>query len=372
MSLEPVILVENDPFPRIVQVILDPNVDPARVEAFARFFSHDLPDFAGWLARLRSRLTGLHPARVILADDEEAFRAAAPEADLMLVESFVVDNDVIGRAPRLKAIQKFGTLTGNIDSVACGARGIKVLTHRRRANMACAEHTWGLLLALTHKICETAGLMSVRRLKEAGYDPSWFDRKHTSNSNWARVTGMQSVHGRRLGIIGMGEIGREVAARAAGFSVEVVYTQRRQLPAEVEKQYGVRYLPFDELLATSDFVSVHTPGNAQTTGLIGEREMARMKRGALLFNISRAEIVQRAPLLAALASGHLGGYATDTPFDEPGADHDPLLSMPNVILTPHVAAQPRFNALGDFEDMIVGMDRTWNSVRQARSTGRSA
>ena len=360
----PVILIENDPFPRIVQVITDPAADPARVEAFARFMHHDVPDFAGWLAKVRAQLGGLYPARVILADDEDAFRAAAPEADLMLVEGFRVDNDVIQSAPRLKVVQKFGTITGNIDRVACAARAIKVLTHRRRANIACAEHTWGLLIALTHKIVATAGVLSVRRLREAGYEPTQFDRKHTSNSNWARVTGMQSIHGKRLGIIGMGEIGREVAMRAAGFGVDLVYTQRRRMPAELEKQYGAHYLPFDELLATSDFVSVHTPGNAETTGLIGESALAQIKQGALLINVSRAEIVDRSALLAALRTGRLGGYGTDNPYDEPDHDHDPLLSMPNVIMTPHIAAQPRFNALGDFEDITVGMARAWDGVRK--------
>lgn len=353
----PLIVVEDDPFTRIIQVVLDPAVDPARVAAFTDFFAHDLPDFAGWLAALRQRLGRLHPAGVRLVASQEQLAAALPAADAVVVEGLTLGAAELARAPALKVVQKFGTITSNIDPAACAARGIRVLTLRRRANIACAEHALGLMLALARKINETAGLVSVEQLRAAGYVPKPFDRAHTANSNWARVTGVRTLFGQQLGIVGLGEIGRELAVLAVALGMRIVYTQRRRLPASEENRYQATYSAMDGLLASSDCVSLHLPGGGATRGIIGRRELGIMKRGALLINVSRPDLVERAALLDALASGQVGGVALDPPYDEPGRAEDPLLRFPNAIVTPHLAAAPRFNALGDFEELLLGLDR---------------
>jgi phosphoglycerate dehydrogenase-like enzyme len=213
------------------------------------------------------------------------------------------------------------------------------------------------MLALARKIVETDGLISSAALKGAGHDPTQYDRAHTGMSNWARVKGVRTLYGKQVGLFGLGEIGREVALRAAAFGMRVVYTQRRRLPSEEEKRYGVTYAALDELLAASDIVSLHLPGVPATRGIIGQRELAMMKPGAFLVNIARADLVDRAALLAALESGRLGGFALDPLYEIPGRDDDPLLGFSNVVITPHLAAQPRFNALADFEELLVGLDR---------------
>lgn len=353
----PLIVVEDDPFTRIIEIVLDPGVEPARVAAFAEFFAHDLPDFAGWLTALRDQLEHLHPARVRLVANEKQLTAALPAAHAVVVEGLAIGAAELARAPGLRVVQKFGTVASNIDIQACVARGIRLLTLRRRANIACAEHALGMMLALARKICETNGLISAGRLQQAGYVPATFDRAHTANSNWARISGIRTLSGAQLGIVGLGEIGRELALRAAACGMRIVYTQRHRLTSEEEARYGARYVALGELLARSDYVSLNLPGNAETRGIIGRRELDLVKRGAMLVNVSRADLVERTALIEALHAGHLGGYATDLPYEEPGRDDDPLLQFRNVIITPHLAAQPRFNALDDFGELLLNLDR---------------
>jgi phosphoglycerate dehydrogenase-like enzyme len=352
----PLIAVEDDPFTRIIRVVLDPEAEPERVAAFARFFAHDQPDFSGWCERLRKRLGSLYPARVQLVINASELSAALTSAHAAVVEALNVTERELAGAPALRVVQKFGTVCTNIDRRACAARGIRVLTLRRRANSACAEHAFGLMLALARKICDTNGLVSIGKLGAAGYAPAIFDRRHTANSNWACITGLRTLHGGTLGIVGMGEIGREIALRAAPFGMNVLYTQRRRLDAVDEAHYGARYTALDDLLAESDYVSVNLPGNAATRGIIGRRQLERMKRGAILVNVARADLVDRTALIDALGSGRLGGFGTDLPYEEPGRDDDPLLRCRQVIMTPHIVAQPRFNALDDLEELLLKLD----------------
>jgi len=359
----PVIVVEDDPFPRLIQVILDPATPAARVAAFSDFFAHELPDFAGWCERLRARLPGLYPAEVRLVADGTALLAGLPGAQVAVVESLAIGGREIAAADgTLRIVQKYGTVTSNIDAAACGRAGVRLLTLRRRANIACAEHALALMLALARKLTETNGLVSVEQLRAAGYTPTQFDRAHTANANWARITEVRTLYGGQLGIVGLGEIGRELALRALPLGMRIAYTQRRRLPADEESRYQATYCTLDELLAGSDCVSLNLPGGAATRGVIGRRELGIIKRGALLINVSRPGLVDRAALLEALAAGQLGGVALDPPYDEPGRADDPLLKFRNAIVTPHLAAAPRFNALGDFEELLVNLAQTLEAV----------
>lgn len=353
-SPRPIIVVEDDPFLRLIQVILDPATPAVRVAAFSDFFAHELPDFAGWCERLRARVGGLYPSDVRLVADEAALLAGLPGARVVAVESLAIGAQEIAAAGgTLRVVQKYGTVTSRIDLAACGRASVRVLTLRRRANMAAAEHGLALMLALARKIHETAGLLTDEQLSAAGYAPTRFDRAHTPNANWARVGGVRTLFGGQLGIIGLGEIGRELALRAAALGMRIAYTQRRRLAAHEEERYQAAYCALDELLAGSDCVSLHLPGGGATRGIIGRRELELIKPGALLVNVSQPQLVDRAALLEALASGRLGGFALDPPYDEPGRADDPLLKFRNVIVTPHLGGSPRFNALGDFEEMLL-------------------
>ena len=352
------IVVEDDRFLRVVQIVLDPKVSGERVAAYTDFFAHDEPNLAGWCEKVRRRAGQLYPAEVRMVETHEELRAALADARALIVEGLSVGADEIAAAPKLQAVQKYGVDLRRIDQAACAKRGIAVLTQRRRANIACAELALTLVLVLARRVNELAGHISVRALAELGYHYRPFDRRHTPNSNWGRVPGLKILYGSTVGIIGLGEIGREFAQRAAAFGMRILYTQRRQAPTEIEQQYRASYRPMPQLLAESDWVVPFVPSVPETANLIGRSELAQMRPGARLVNISRANVVDRAALLDALKSGHLGGFSLDPLYESPGRDDDELSAFPNVVMTPHIAAQPRFNALDDLAEMITGLAQT--------------
>ncbi len=355
MTTRPIILVEDDPFPRMLKAFLDPTIEPQRLAALADFFAHDLQDFAGWLANLRAMAGPLYPADVRPVADQDALHAQLPDAHVVVTESFEIGPWEIALAPHLKVVQKYGTLLRGIDVAACEARGIKVLTLRRRANISCAEHALMLMLALSKKLHRLHGLISIEQLQAAGYHPKTFDSGYTPNSGWPRVPGMSILYGTTLGIIGFGEIGREIAVRAHAFGMRVLCTQRSPLSAAEQREWHVSYVDRDDLLEQSDWLCIQLPANAGTRNYLDHDQFARMKPGAKLINVSRAQVVNRDALLYALRAGLLGGFALDPQYEEPGRAGDALLDFDNVILTPHIAAMPRFNGLDDFKQLVQGV-----------------
>src|SRR5262245_51439402 len=136
VSSRSIIVVEDDPFLRLVQVILDPVTPPERLAAFSEFFAHDLPDFSAWCERLRVRLESLYPAEVRLVADEAELIAGLRGARIAVVESLALGaNEIAAAGNTLEIVQKYGTVTSNIDGEACARAGISVLTLRRRANI---------------------------------------------------------------------------------------------------------------------------------------------------------------------------------------------------------------------------------------------
>jgi phosphoglycerate dehydrogenase-like enzyme len=266
-----------------------------------------------------------------------------------------VGPDELACAGRLKVVQKYGAVLRNIDVAACAAAGIKILGVRRRANIACAEHAFALMLALARRMHRINNRISIEQLSAAGSSYKAFDRRHVPGANWGRITGTRSLHGSTIGIIGLGEIGREIALRAIAFEMNVLYFQRTRLPASEEEMLRAAYQPLDSLLAQSDWVVPQLPGGASTRHLIDHSELALMKPGACLINVSRADVVERSAVIAALRSGHLGGFALDPLYEEPGRADDELLTFDNVILTPHMAGSPRFNGLKDIEELVTGL-----------------
>lgn len=355
-SLRPKLVVENDSFLRLIQVILDPAASGERFAAFAHFCAHDLPDFGGWCERIRARVQDFYPAEVHLVDDQSALLANVAGAQVVVVESLAVGAAEIAAAGKtLRIVQKYGVTTPRIDRAACEQAGIQVLTLRRRANISTAEQGLTLMLALARQLNQNANLISEEQLCSAGYSPTRYDRTHTPNGNWARITGLITLYQRQLGIIGLGEIGRELALRAAALEMRIVYTQRHRLPTDVEQRYSATYCSLDELLATSDCVSLNLPRANETRNFIGARELAIIKPGAFLINVSQPNQVDRHALHEALASGRLGGFGLDTFYDEPGDANDPLLKFRNVIVSPHLGGSPRFNSLDDIEELVVNL-----------------
>lgn len=351
-------VVENDSFLRLIQVVLDPNAPKERFDAFAHFCKHDTPDFLGWCDGIRAPARNIYPADVHLVDSQSELLENAPGASVIVVEELTVGGKEVAAAGNaLRFVHKYGFTTRNIDGAACEAVGVKVLTIRRRANISTAEQGLMLMLGLARQLTSNANLISVEQLKNAGYEPTTYDRSHTPNGNWARIPGMVTLYRKQLGIVGLGEIGRELALRALALGMPIVYTQRTRLPEEVEQQYQATYCSLDELLAESDFVSLHLPRGPATVNFIGARELSTIKPGAFLINVSQPTLVDREALRQSLASGRLGGYGLDTFYEEPGDANDPLLKFPNVVITPHLGGSPRWNSLDDIEEVIVRLAR---------------
>jgi phosphoglycerate dehydrogenase-like enzyme len=349
------VVVEDDPWTRLIGVVLDPTTSEERRAAFADFMSPDEPDFAGWCEALRARVGGLYPSEVRLVPSHAELRAKLPPARALVVESFAVGLQELGCAPQLKVVHKYGAILRNIDVAACAAAGVKVLGVRRRANIACAEHAFALMLTLARRIHQINGLNSVERLAAANLPYHPFDRRHVPGGNWGRIAATRSLNGSTIGIIGLGEIGREIALRAAAFGMTILYFQRTPLPPGEEETLRVSYRPLHALLAQSDWVVPQLPGDPSTRHFIGREQLVQMKPGACLINVSRAELVERNALIGALRSGHLGGFALDPLYEEPGRNDDELLAFDNVILTPHMAGSPRSNGLRDIEDLLTGL-----------------
>jgi phosphoglycerate dehydrogenase-like enzyme len=276
-------------------------------------------------------------------------------AEAIVTESLNIGREELALAPRLKVIHKYGAVLRNIDVAACEARGVKVLGVRRRANIACAEHAFALMLALARQIEELNGLISIDHLAAISRPYIPFDRRHTPGANWGRFSGMRTLSGSTLGIIGLGEIGREIAIRATAFGMRILYFQRTRLSASEERSLNTSYCSLESLLAESDVIIPQLPLDPSTSNFLNRERLAQMKPGACIVNVSRAEVIDREALLEALRSRHLGGFALDSLYEEPGRSDDELLSFSNVILTPHMAGSPRFNGLRDIEELIGGI-----------------
>jgi len=356
----PRIVIEEDHFLNIVPVVLDPATPAAHRNAVTEFFAHDVPDFLDWCGGLQQRLAGLYPAEVVFAANEADLAVKMVDADGVVVEGFRIDRACLAGAKRLAVVHKFGTITANIDLAVCAERGIPVATLRRMVNVAVAEQAVALMLALAKRIGQFNGVVEEQALREAGYRV----RKRSpyiGYSNFAGITGLKIVLSATLGIVGFGEIGREVARRARAFEMDVVYHQRTPLAEAAERDLQARCVPLNELLACADYVLVQLPLNESTRGLIGRDALARLKPGAVLIDVARAELIDRDALMAALAEGRLGGLGLDVLYDEPAQPAEPLLRYRggNVILMPHTAVGARANALHDVETLCTNL---WRAI----------
>src|ERR1700726_4452560 len=339
---KPVLIVEDDVWGRPIGVGLDPTTSHERWAALADFMSPDLPDFRGWCDKVKTAAKSLYPSDVRLVKSQDELRSNLEAAEAIVTESLKIGPEELALAPRLKVVHKYGVILRNIDVAACASRGVKVLAVRRRANISCAEHAFALMLMLARRMTDLSGLISIEQIFAGGRSYTPFDTRHTPGANWGRFSGMRTLSGSTLGIIGLGEIGREIATRAAAFGMTTYYFQRTRLGQDDERSLNVSYRPLDRLLADSDWIIPQLPLDATTLGIIDRERFNSMKPGACIVNVSRAELIDRAALLDALRSGRLGGFALDPLYEEPGRPDDELLSIDNVILTPHMAGSPRF------------------------------
>jgi glyoxylate reductase len=233
-----------------------------------------------------------------------------------------IDRAVIAASPQLRMIAAQSISPSNIDVAAATAQKIPVTVVPPITTEATADLNFGLMLAVARRMIEGD------RLVRAGKFPGAQSR-HLIGS---------FVHGRTIGLIGGGGlIGKAVARRAHGFSMRVLYWTPRRKPEPEEREAGLTYVPLDTLLGEADFVSLHSPLNAQTRHQIGARELRLMKKTSFLINTARGPIVDEAALIRALARGQIAGAGLDVFEHEPKVA-SALRQMKNVVLTPHLGS----------------------------------
>jgi len=234
-----------------------------------------------------------------------------------------VDDELLDAAgPQLKVVANLAVGFDNIDVPACTKRGIPV------------GNTPGVLTETTADLAFALMMAAARRLKE-GVDYVEADRWQT----WGPLllVGVDVHHG-TLGIVGFGRIGREVARRAAGFSMRVLYHDVERVPEDVEREFGATFVALDDLLAESDFISLHVNLTPQTRHLINADALKKMKPTAVLVNTSRGPVVEQKALYEALRAGRIFAAGLDVTDPEPIRGDDPLLTLPNCIVVPHIAS----------------------------------
>jgi D-3-phosphoglycerate dehydrogenase len=259
------------------------------------------------------------PGWEVLTHDQlpDGLPAALADADALVVRSAVqVDDALMEHAPKLRVVGRAGVGVDNIDADAATRRGIVVMNTPGANAVAVAELTIGLMLALARKV------------------PAANSSMHAGKWEKKNLQGAE-LRGKTLGILGLGRIGLEVARRARGFGLEIIGSDPF-VSAAIARENGIKLVTLDELIAGSDYITLHVGLTPQTAGVINAKNIAAMKKGVRIINCARGELVDDAALAAALKSGQVAGAALDVFVFEPPKD-PPYAGLDNVILTPHIA-----------------------------------
>jgi phosphoglycerate dehydrogenase-like enzyme len=273
--------------------------------------------------------------------DTPQFYEAAAQAEYYLGFARRMGNDFFRAAPNLKLVQLTSAGYDQVDPEAAKKAKVPVSNNGGANAIAVAEHTMMLMLAV-FKRC-----VQFHNSVVAG---NW----RVGNPADVRV---HEVSGATLGIVGLGNIGKKVARRAKAFDMKVQYYDIKRLTEDQEDALGVRFVLFDELLRTSDVVSLHVPLDDTTRKVIGARELGLMKRDAILVNTCRGPVVDEDALYATLKDGKIFGAGLDVMVEEPPQAKHPLFSLQNVILTPHTAGPTWENYIARFRNGFDNIQR---------------
>ena len=287
----------------VARIIPDDGIDPIVAATDAVVWPDDLP-----------------PPR------EELLRAVAGCEGVVTLLTDRVDDEFLDAAgPQLKVVSNYAVGFDNVDVPACTRRGIPVGNTPGVLTETTADLAWALMMAAARRLPEAD------RYVRAG---KW--------KTWGPLLLLgPDVHGSTLGVVGFGRIGQAVARRAAGFGMTIVYHDVQRAETAVESEHGATFLPLEELLAQADFVSLHVNLTPETRGLINAEKLGWMKPTAVLVNTSRGPVVDPSALADALRDGTIFAAALDVTDPEPIQTDDPLLSLDNCLVVPHIASASR-------------------------------
>jgi len=252
----------------------------------------------------------------IVATTKETLAGELADTDALIVRSATkVTADLLDKAPRLRVVGRAGVGVDNIDLDEATKRGVLVMSTPGGSSVSVAEHTFALLLALVREVPRFDAAMREGR--------------------WEKSSSGAEVRGKTLGLFGLGRIGSEVARRAVAFDMRVLAFDP-YISESAAKELSVALVPMEQLLEESDFISLHMAVSPLTQNMINAQAIAMMKKGVRIVNAARGELINEADLAAALKNGHVAGAALDVFAEEP-PKNCPLVGLPNVITTPHIA-----------------------------------
>ena len=277
-------------------------------------------------------LAGTYPAgtyekfQEILPADIEVLKIDTPEkyaaltrADAMILRIFRAEKADIERIEGLKMISRWGVGYDSVDVETASAKGIMVTNTPGSNAYAVAEHTVMLMLAICHHLVE--------------------HYQFTSKGEWSNKTFLETtrtLNDAQVGLIGGGNIGRQVAKRVQSFGAKVQYYDPYRLSSEMEQQFNMKFVELDELLRTSDFISIHAPLTDENYHMLGEEAFAKMKPGVIVVNTARGGLIDEKALLEAVEAGKVAGAGLDVLENMPLTADEPLIGRGNIIITPHV------------------------------------
>ena len=273
---------------------------------------------AGTFEKFKNHFSEKPEIEVVEVDTQKKFDALT-EADAIVLRILKMPKEVVARIKGLKMIMRWGAGFDSVDIEEAGKHGIYVCNTPGANAYAVAELTVALMLAVGRKlICHDRAI----------HQGEW------SKNTFLNQT--RTLNNKVVGIIGGGNIGRQVASRVQAFGSTVQYYDPFRLPEEMEEKLHMKYVGLEELIRTSDVITLHVPLMASTRHMIGEKEIEKMKDGAILINVARGGLMDDGAVVNAVNAGKLSGAGIDCVEEEPAKLGSPILENPNIIVTPHV------------------------------------
>ncbi len=291
------------------------------------------PRYAGFVADVIPQFPELD--LICATDEQDALALADKDIHGLLAQFTAVDAALLEALPDLRVILKNGRSYHNIDVATARGRDLTLASIPRKGPNCVAELAMTLILALSKDLVMSHASVADGAYRYRGMKPELTAERKIA-FHWMRHVGIHEVVGKTLGIIGMGEIGCELARRADVMGMRNIYHKRTPLSPELEQRFAASYRDLDTLLAESDYVCIALPHTPESEGMIGAAELDKMKESACIVNIARGGIIDEDALIAALATQRIRGAGLDVFTYEPLPADSPLCELDNVIMTPHI------------------------------------
>lgn len=357
MNEQIVLFAEEDGALRRIETAINGKASPKALEALHYFFGENIEKQLNYLISLPA-LVGLPPGfKAIMCEEEDKLSSMIAQADYLICERTRITYDLMKLAKgRLKLIQKHGQDPKNIDMEGAKKLGILVACLERSSTLSITEHILTVIFASSRNLLHAHEIVKNRIHAQDG---SRSEGPPRTKYNWARVSHIQSVRGKTLGLVGLGENGIEIGKAAQRVGLKIVYYQRHRASEDREKMIEARYMTsLKQLVQEADYVCVLVPYGPATEKMFNDEVLSSMKRGSFLINASRGGIIDENALYRVLSERRIAGAALDVYRWEPVPSDCPLLGLDNIIWTPHIAGgnPDEFLTKGD-HDVVANIAR---------------